>query len=350
GRDNDDFQLVDLVELSRFRLRRTGHAGQFFVHAEVILEGDGCQRLVLALDLHAFLGFDRLVQSIRPAAAWHQTASELIHDEHFAVFHHVLDITPVERVGFDGGVNVMLQVPVLRVGDIADAQQALHFLPANVCDGDGAMLLVHYIVAGENLVFTRARIDLFAQLQLRNDAVDAVILVRRFLTGTADDERGTRFIDEDRVHFVHDGIVVAALHAVAQVELHVVAQVVEAELVVGAVGNVRAVGFAPLVVVEVVHDDANRQAEEGVELAHPLRIALGEIVIYGDDVNAAPGERVEIHRQRGNQRFAFTGLHLGDFALMQHDAADELHVEVPHLQDAPAGLAHHREGFRQNFV
>ena len=64
GRNLRDFELVNLLELGGFRIGRTGHAGQLLVHAEVVLEGDGRQRLVLALDLDAFLGFDGLVQSI----------------------------------------------------------------------------------------------------------------------------------------------------------------------------------------------------------------------------------------------------------------------------------------------
>ena len=35
---------------------------------------------------------------------------------------------------------------------------------------------------------------------------------------------------------------------------------------------------------------------------------------------------------------------------MQHDAADELHVEVPHVQHAPAGFADDGEGLGQNLV
>ena len=35
---------------------------------------------------------------------------------------------------------------------------------------------------------------------------------------------------------------------------------------------------------------------------------------------------------------------------MQHDAADELHIEMAHLQHAPTGLARHRESLRQYFV
>ena len=166
----------------------------------------------------------------------------------------------------------------------------------------------------------------------------------------ADDERGTGFVDQDGVNFVDDGEVVPALHAIVQVELHVVAQVVEAEFVVGAVSDVGGVGFAALHVVEIVHDDANTQTEKGVQLAHPLRVALGQVVVDRDHVNAASGERVQVYRQGRDQRLTFTGLHLGDLALVQHDAADQLHIEVPHLEDAPAGLAHYGEGLGQELV
>jgi hypothetical protein len=55
------------------------------VHAEVVLEGDRGERLVLVLDLHAFLGLDRLVQAVGPAPARHQAAGELVDDDDFAV-------------------------------------------------------------------------------------------------------------------------------------------------------------------------------------------------------------------------------------------------------------------------
>ena len=135
-----------------------------------------------------------------------------------------------------------------------------------------------------------------------------------------------------------------------ELELHVVAQVVEAELVVGAVGDVGGVGLAALTVVEIVDDDADGEAEELVDLAHPLGVALGQIIVDGDDVDAVAGERVEIARQGGDQRLAFTGLHFGDLALVQNDAADQLDVEVAHVDDAPAGLAHDGKGLGQHVV
>ena len=93
-----------------------------------------------------------------------------------------------------------------------------------------------------------------------------------------------------------------------------------------------------------------RHAEEAVDLAHPLRVAAGEVVVDRDDVDALAFERVQIGGQRRDERLAFAGLHLGDLALVEHGAADQLHVEVPHVEHAAARLADDREGLRQQVV
>ena len=104
------------------------------------------------------------------------------------------------------------------------------------------------------------------------------------------------------------------------------------------------------VVVEIVHDDADGEPEEFVDGAHPGGVALGEIVVDGDDMDAAAGERVEIDGKRRHQRLAFAGLHLGDAALMQHHAADQLHVEMALADGALGGLADGGEGFRDQIL
>ena len=88
---------------------------QLAVHAEVVLEGDRGQRLVLALDLHAFLGLDRLVQAVAPAPARHQAAGELVDDDHLAVLHHVVLVAVVQVVGAQRRVHVVHQRDVGRV-------------------------------------------------------------------------------------------------------------------------------------------------------------------------------------------------------------------------------------------
>ena len=186
--------------------------------------------------------------------------------------------------------------------------------------------------------------------QLRNDAVDLVVEVGGLLGGTRDDQRRPGFVDQDAVDLVDDREVVPALHVVREVELHVVAQVVEAELVVRAVGDVAAVGDLPLLVVQVVLDDADRHPEEAVDAAHPLRVAAGQVVVHRDDVDALAGQGVQIGGQGRDQRLAFARLHLGDPAAMEDDAADELDVEVPHVERAAARLANDGERLGQEVV
>ena len=61
-----------------------------------------------------------------------------------------------------------------------------------------------------------------------------------------DDQGGAGLVDEDGVHLVHDGEGVAPLDALLGVDGHVVPEVVEAQLVIGAVGDIRGVGNLPL--------------------------------------------------------------------------------------------------------
>ena len=91
-RDHDDLEAVDLLELEGFGVGRAGHAGQLRVHAEVVLERDRGDRLVLLAHAHAFLGFDGLVQAVRPAPARHRAAGEFVDDDDFAVADDVLDV------------------------------------------------------------------------------------------------------------------------------------------------------------------------------------------------------------------------------------------------------------------
>ena len=165
-----------------------------------------------------------------------------------------------------------------------------------------------------------------------------------------DDQRGARLVDEDGVHLVHDRELQLALRVVVDGELHVVAEVIEAELVVLAVGDVRAVRRLLLHVALLRDDHAHAEAEEVVEAPHPLGVAAREVVVHRDDVHALALERVEVAGEGRDQRLALAGLHLGDLPLVQHDAADELHVVVPHPERPPAAFAADREGLDEQRV
>ena len=101
-----------------------------------------------------------------------------------------------------------------------------------------------------------------------------------------DDEGRPRLIDEDGVSLIYDRKGMTALHALVRTRDHVVAQVVKAELAVGAIGDVGEVGIAPLDRIHVVLQAASAHAQALVDSAHPLAVAPGEVVVHGDNVDA----------------------------------------------------------------
>ena len=137
------------------------------------------------------------------------------------------------------------------------------------------------VSGGEDLLF-----------EPRHKIVRHLIELGRFFTLAGDDERGSGFIDQNGVDLVDDGKRMAALDHFFFVDGHVVAEIVEAELIVRAVGDVGSVGRSSLGGGQVMDDQADGETEEAVDLAHPLRVALGKIIVDGDDVNAFSGEGV----------------------------------------------------------
>ena len=137
----------------------------------------------------------------------------------------------------------------------------------------------------------------------------------------------------------------AALDHALFIRYHIVAQVVEAHFVIRAVGYVGFVHRAALGGIDVVDDESDGEPEVAVDLAHPFAVALGEVVVDGDDMHA-----VKIRGKRRDEGLAFAGLHLGDLALVKDDAADHLHGIVPHIQHAPGRLRDGGERFRQDAV
>ena len=141
-----------------------------------------------------------------------------------------------------------------------------------------------------------------------------------------------------------------ALHAVLGARDHVVAQVVEAELGVGAVSHIGLIGGLLRSRVHAVLNEADLHAEESVDAPHPLGVAAGEVIVHRDDVHVVAGDGVEVARERRDERLALARFHLGDLPVMQRDAADELNVEVTQSDGAHARLANGGERLGQKVV
>ena len=327
--------------------------GELLVEPEVVLERDRGERLVLLLDPDALLRLDGLVEALAPAAPFHQAAGELVDDLDLAVLDDVVDVALVERLRLQRLDQVVDELDVARVVEVLEPERALDGVDRRLRRRDGLVLLVVEIVGAGELGLVLALVALPRRgrtLQLLDDSGEVVVRRRRGLGLAGDDQRRPRLVDQDRVDLVDDRVGVAALNEVVLRDGHVVAQVVEAELGVGAVGDVGGVGLEPLRERHHVLDRADGHAEPLEDGPVPLGVALGEVVVRGDEVDALAGKPVQVERGRGDEGLALTGLHLGDVALVQDDRAHHLDVEHPLLRLAPARLAHGRVRLEEQLV
>ena len=207
GRDLDDRQLVDLHELGRLGQRRAGHAAELVVHAEVVLQRDRGQGLVLLLDPHALLGLDSLMQALRPAAAVEDAAGELVDDLHLAVDDGVVDVALVQRLGLQRLDQMVDERPVLGLVEVVDAEKLLRLGDALLGDRHRLVLLVELeVVIGDELLL-RPRIHplgLLARLHQRRQLGEPLVELGRLLGRAGDDQRRPRLIDQDVVNLVDD--------------------------------------------------------------------------------------------------------------------------------------------------
>ena len=286
--------------------------------------------------MHAFLRLDCLVQALGVAPALHDAAGELVDDLDLAVDDHVLLVAMEHVLRLERLLQVVDQLTG-RIGvDVIDLERGLDLAQTGLGGGDGVLRLVHLVVDVGDKTADGAREVLVRASGLRSRA--------------GDDERGPGLVDEDGVDLVDDGIVVAALHAQLRASHHVVAQVVEAELRVGSVGDVRLVCRHLEVDAHAVLKQSDIETEEVIDETHPLGVPLCQVVVDRDDVHALARDGVEIGSERRHERLTLAGLHLGDRTTMERYAADELDVEVAHPECADRSLANGSERLGEELV
>jgi hypothetical protein len=278
-----------------------------------------------------------LVETIGPAPALQRAPGELVDDLHLAVGDQIV-LVPLVKVFRRQGLGQLVDVvDGDGVVDVVDADRLLHLLDPGLEGNDRLLLLVDLVVLVSG--------------QCPGDGGELVVELCGLVRRARDDQRSPRLVDENGVDLVDDGEHVAPLgHRLARAR-HVVAQVVEPELVVRAVGDVRRVGgpFAERVV-DVGADATDRQSEPAVHAPHPLGVAGGEVLVHRHQVHAPPVQRVEVAGQGGDERLALTRLHFGDPAEVQRHASHELHVEVALAEHTPRRLADDRVGLDEEVV
>ena len=81
----------------------------------------------------------------------------------------------------DRRLDVMFEIPVLRIGNVSDAEQSFDLHPAFIGDRNVAVLLVDHEVAGKLRRLPWRNVELLTLFQLGDNPIDLVILVGRLL-------------------------------------------------------------------------------------------------------------------------------------------------------------------------
>ena len=102
----------------------------------------------------------------------------------------------------------------------------------------------------------------------------------------ADDKRSACFVDENGVDFVNDTKVESALNFAIQIYLHIVAQVIKTELVIGSVGYIAVVGGFARIIIHIGKNRTDSLTQIRIYGAHPRRVAFGKVVVDSYNVHA----------------------------------------------------------------
>src|SRR6266852_2952123 len=135
---------------------------------------------------------------------------------------------------------------------------------------------------------------------------------------TADDERRSRLVYQDRVYFIDNRVMITALDLLLSRGGHtVVAQVIETELAVRAVSDVPGVLLTTNIRLLIVLNTTDSQLKEIVERTHPFRVAASKIIIQHHQMGAPSSYGVQIRRQCRDPSFPPACRHFRDPSAMQ---------------------------------
>ena len=121
-RNLDHVQSVGGVKFGGLGLGRTGHTSEFLVQPEVVLQRDRGERLILFLDLHAFFGFDRLMQAVAPTPTFKDATGEIVNDLYLAIVDDVFLVAGEEFFGSQRHTELVHIVTSDRVVQVVDVE------------------------------------------------------------------------------------------------------------------------------------------------------------------------------------------------------------------------------------
>ena len=328
-RDLDNIQAINLTEFGFLRKSCTCHTGKFLIHTEVVLECNGSKRFGFSFDLYALFRLDCLMQAIAESAAIHKTSGKVINDDDLTICDNVFLVTFHRTISFQGIIDIVLKIEVLRIRKVIHAEVLLCLLDTFRSKNRCSSLFINNIVAVSADIIN---IDFFICLNYDkflkgfNKTVGLSIHIGRFAAHSGNNKRSSRFIDKDTIDLVDDSINEFTLNHLLFSVNHVITEVIESEFIIRTIRNIRIICFTAVGIIHVMNDQSDGKTKITVHLTHPFTISAGEVIINRNYVNSAAGKSIKINRQCSNKCFTFTCLHLSDSALMKNNTTDKLNL------------------------
>ena len=304
-----------------------------------------------------FLGFNCLMQSVRIPAARHNTSGKLIDNHNLSLSgNHIVLIFEHQVVSPQGKNNIVLYFKILRISQIINMEEFLHFFYAVFGQIDGFFLFIDDEVSGLLNLFSHNRIHFgefsacFTALQLTGKNIAGLIQLCRLAALAGNNQRRSGLIDQNRVNLVDDGKMKSSLYKLLLVNNHIIPQVVKSQLVVCHISNIAVISCAAFRLIHAVQHNAHSKPKEFVYFSHPFSVTFCQIIIDSDDMNAVPFQSVQICRKSRHKSLSFSCLHLGNSSLMKNNSADQLYSVVTHAQTPEGRFADSRIRFRQKII
>src|SRR5262249_886568 len=176
-------------------MRRTGHAGEAEVASEKSLVANPRQRCMYASQRTAFFGLHKLMQAMLPGTIAHNPTGKFVDDLYFALFDQIMPIAVHQVQRCQGLTDNRLTSPA--PGPELSIPLAEHCQPLPTVLGQ-----THSALALFTHKVTPCR-------KLGSEFKGALIgaLFGRIAIATSNDQGRARFVDEDAICLVNNGIV-----------------------------------------------------------------------------------------------------------------------------------------------
>ena len=154
----------------------------------------------------------------------------------------------------------------------------------------------------------------------RDDLVSNMILVRFSFCLARNDEGCPRLVNQDGIDLINNRKMVPALDHVLDTEFQIVAQIIKAEFVIRAIGDVSTISLATFVICQIAGNASNAHPQTLIDTPHPAGVARRQIVIDGNNMYSLAVQRVQKDSKRCDKGLALTSFHFRNLARMKCDA------------------------------